>query len=94
MLKLWKIGALILGASLLMAGPSNAAVTAFDDEEEQQVEENQDEMICRRVHVTGSRIPERHCFTRREWTNMREEAQEELDEQNHRSNVVDSDEDH
>jgi|GEM_PF-3308590 len=44
---------------------------------EQSEEENLDENICRRVHVTGTRIPQRVCMTRREWISMSNRSRED-----------------
>jgi len=62
-----------------------SAVPAMADEGEGStapaeavVQSNENDRICRRVHVTGSNIPQRVCMTRREWGELREESQEAL----------------
>jgi hypothetical protein len=79
--KIVNVGVLALGASLLFAAPVYAQEEQGSDEStETATAENPNERICRRVHVTGSHIPRRVCMSRSEWTSLREEAQEELEE--------------
>jgi len=74
------VGTLALGAALLYGMP----VSAIAQEDSGQIEttaiENPNEQICRRVHVTGSNIPQRICMTRAEWMDLREETVSEVRE--------------
>lgn len=73
------VGALALGVSLLIAAPVAADENQESNSaEEAAVESNPNDRICRRVHVTGSNIPQRVCMKRSEWTELREESQETL----------------
>ncbi len=87
----WKIAAMALGAFLMFAGTSYAQDTTENTEAEEEAVDTRaelDETICRRVHVTGTRIPQRYCLKRSEWARMREEAQEELDRNATGANTV------
>ena len=80
MSSLWKIGPSIFGATLsaglLLAAPVLATENAI---EEASVEENDDDRICRRIHVTGSRIPQRICMKRSDWVLRRAQNEEEAE---------------
>jgi len=86
MWKVMSLGVAVLGASLLLAAP----VYATEDETSSvasSTEENPNDRICRRVHVTGSHIAQRVCMSRAEWTSMREDSVEELRENNDNATV-------
>lgn len=91
MSRFWKVGAMILGASMLMAAPSYAAENEGDDGQE-AVEQNPNDRICRRVHVTGTRIPQRICYTRARWDELEEEARDIIDQSIQNSNTATSSE--
>jgi len=86
MWKVLSVGVAALCVSLMLAVPAYAV-----EEEVASVastsEENPNERICRRVHVTGSHIAQRVCMSRAEWTSMREDSVEELRESNDNSNA-------
>lgn len=87
MSQFWKIGALALGVSMLFAVPVYADHHEEGETEEAAVESNPNDRICRRVHVTGSNIPQRICMSRAEWSDLREESQEELRDSNRDAGV-------
>jgi len=60
------------------ATEDQAATEEQAADEEVAEESNLSERICRRVHVTGSHIPQRICMSRAEWTELREESQQNL----------------
>jgi len=80
------LSALALGVALLGAVPAFAD-DASDGSEEVATQENPNERVCRRVHVTGSNIPQRVCMSRSEWSELREESQEALRENNRNSSA-------
>lgn len=86
MKKILSIGALALGVALLSGAPA-IADDEGNGEEVTVAQENPNERICRRVHVTGSNIPQRVCLSRAEWSELREDAQEELRDHNRDSGV-------
>jgi len=79
MQKFLSLSALALGVALLGAVPAYAEDNG-DEAVEVVTQENPNERICRRVHVTGSNIPQRVCMSRSEWSELREESQETLNE--------------
>ena len=73
----------------MFAGTSYAEETSENTESEAtESEENPNEMICRRVHVTGTRLPRRHCMKRSEWADMREQARETMEQNTMDSNQM------
>ncbi len=77
MSRFWNLGALLLGSTLLLAGPSYAEETTGPTETAEAASDP-DDVICRRVQVTGTRLRQRICYTRAEWTNMREAGQDTI----------------
>lgn len=75
------LSALALGIALLGTVPAFAQ-SEGDGSEEVVATENPNERVCRRVHVTGSNIPQRVCMSRSEWSELREESREALRENN------------
>jgi|GEM_PF-1226494 len=88
-----KLGTVALGVSLLFAVPTFAdesenapdeaqatVETQAPEEAQAAVESNGNDRICRRVRTTGTRLTQRICMSRDEWTNLREESQESLRE--------------
>jgi hypothetical protein len=76
---LLSVGALALGIALLGAVPAYADDGGDEGTTTQaSTQDNPNERICRRVRVTGSNIPQRVCMSRAEWTELREESQEDL----------------
>lgn len=81
MADLVKLSVLALGASLIFAVPTMAQDEPEGDTVTTTAEqENPHERICRRVHVTGSNIPQRVCMTRSEWSALREQSREDLED--------------
>jgi len=79
--KVLSLGALALSVSLLAAMPAHAQEDGNEGAagvEEAATQPNPNERVCRRVHVTGSNIPQRVCMSRAEWAELREESQETL----------------
>jgi len=88
----WKVGALVLGASLVFAAPTFAEENEGEEAAATETERDRNQMQCKRVHVTGTRIPQRVCLSRGEWDDMRAEAEETLSQANQDSNTVHSNE--
>lgn len=80
------LSALALGVALLGTVPAFAD-GENDGSEEVATQENPNERVCRRVHVTGSNIPQRVCMSRSEWSELREESQEAVRENNRDTNA-------
>ena len=85
------MGALALGAALVTGMPVTAIAQEEGGETETAATENPNERVCRRVHVTGSNIPQRICMKRSEWTAMREESQEQMRDELYDHNSTASD---
>lgn len=77
MQKMLSFGAVALGIALLGAVPAFADDGSQGDEVT-VAQENPNERVCRRVHVTGSNIPQRVCLSRAEWADLQEDSQEAL----------------
>jgi len=86
MQKILNLSALALGIALLGTVPVYAD-DAGDEGVEVATQENPNERVCRRVHVTGSNIPQRVCMSRAEWSELREESQEAVRENNRDTNA-------
>jgi len=83
MQKALSFGALTLALSLLVALPAHAQAEGEEGAgatEESATPANPNERICRRVHVTGTNIPQRVCMSRAEWSELREESREAIRE--------------
>ncbi len=86
MQKVLSLSALALGIALLGTVPVYAD-DGGDEGVEVATQENPNERVCRRVHVTGSNIPQRVCMSRAEWSELREESQEAVRENNRDMNA-------
>lgn len=86
MQKVLSLSALALGIALLGTVPVYAD-EGGDEGVEVATQENPNERVCRRVHVTGSNIPQRVCMSRAEWSELREESQEAVRENNRDMNA-------
>ena len=70
----------LVAAPGALAGPDpdNRSPTRAPVVEASRAEE--DRMVCRRIRVTGSHMPQRVCHRKSEWRAMRERAREFLDQ--------------
>ncbi|WMS88645.1 hypothetical protein [Pleionea litopenaei] len=49
-------------------------------------------MECRRIKVTGSRLPQKRCATKQQWKEMTEQSQRELERlQSEQKRLIDAD---
>jgi len=60
--------------------------------ESHSANENEQAMECRRIKVTGSRLPQKRCATKQQWKEMTEQSQRELERlQSEQKRLIDAD---
>lgn len=80
----------VLVALALAVAPVSWAAESDDDDRARtgSAKGDPDEVVCRRIKVTGSHMRQRVCHKQREWDQMREDSQSHM--QNRRPSYVPS----